>query len=256
MDKMKDDQEINKLVLLLDHWVKHNKDHAAAYQKWTDKMEKKGLKDVSKHLKAASDLLLQSNQEFLLAKRNFKDKNPKEDGPVKKESAENIEDLSKEKLLALLTMYAKNWLAHDGAWFLSAEKEHGLKAAIKLDTAAWEIFTAVEARRIMQALNIKEGGGVPALVKALKFRLYARVNIQEIVPVNENKITFTMKECRVQRARRRDNRPDFPCKPVGIVEYSGFARTIDRRIKTKCLACPPDPHPEEYFCSWEFEVEA
>jgi hypothetical protein len=27
---------------------------------------------------------------------------------------------------------------------------------------------------------------------------------------------------------------------------------IDPRIATRCLACPPDPHPEEFWCAWEF----
>jgi hypothetical protein len=64
-----------------------------------------------------------------------------------------------------------------------------------------------------------------------------------------------MNDCRVQSARKRNKLPDFPCKEVGIVEYSFFAQTIDPRIKTKCIACPPDPHPEEFYCAWEFSLE-
>jgi len=50
--------------------------------------------------------------------------------------------------------------------------------------------------------------------------------------------------------------PDYPCKPVGIAEYSHFAKTIDPRIQTRCVACPPDPHPEGYWCAWEFFIDA
>nr|ABB16140.1 hypothetical protein CHY_2024 [Carboxydothermus hydrogenoformans Z-2901] len=42
---------------------------------------------------------------------------------------------------------------------------------------------------------------------------------------------------------------------MGITEYSGFAQTIDSRIKTRCLACPPDEHPDDFYCAWEFWVE-
>jgi hypothetical protein len=42
---------------------------------------------------------------------------------------------------------------------------------------------------------------------------------------------------------------------VGLVEYAGFARTVDPRIETSCIACPPDPHPESFFCAWEFTLE-
>ncbi|MGD8555326.1 MAG: DUF6125 family protein, partial [Anaerolineales bacterium] len=55
-------------------------------------------------------------------------------------------------------------------------------------------------------------------------------------------------------ARHRKGLPDFPCKQVGLVEYAGFASTIDPRIQTRCIACPPDPHPDSFWCAWEFTL--
>lgn len=161
-------------------------------------------------------------------------------------------DLSKEELLDLLTDAAKNWLAHDGLWFLEVEKKHGMAEAIEFDRNAWQQFTVIEARRIMKRLNIAPGSGIPGLVQALKFRLYAFINVQTIEEMSEDRCVFTMNRCRVQEARKRKGLPDFPCKPVGIVEYEYFAKTIDERIKTRCLACPPDAHPDDFYCRWEF----
>ena len=168
---------------------------------------------------------------------------------------ERLMQHTKEELIAFLEDAAKNWLAHDGLWFLAVEEQFGMDTAIKLDAKAWEGFSAVEARRIMKRLGIEPGGGLDALEKALQYRLYAYINRQEIIRVDENTLIFRMNECRVQSARKRKGLPDFPCKPVGLVEYSVFARTIDPRIKTRCLACPPDPHPPEFWCSWEFTLE-
>ncbi|MEA2096270.1 MAG: DUF6125 family protein, partial [Candidatus Cloacimonadota bacterium] len=92
------------------------------------------------------------------------------------------------------------------------------------------------------------------LKKALFFRLYSRLNIQSISEESENSFVFKMDRCRVQYARTKKGLPDFPCKSVGIVEYSEFAKTIDPRIKTTCIACPPDPHPKEFYCAWKFEI--
>jgi hypothetical protein len=64
-----------------------------------------------------------------------------------------------------------------------------------------------------------------------------------------------MNDCRVQSARKRKGLPDFPCKPVGIAEYAYFAHTIDDRIRTEVICCPPDDHPEEYYCAWLFNLE-
>lgn len=162
--------------------------------------------------------------------------------------------LSKEELVDLLEDSAKNWLAHDGLWFLTIENEYGLDAAIKCDALAWKKFTVIEARRIMQRRGIAPGGGLPALQEALRWRLYSRVNTQEAIEVDERTLVFRMNECRVQAARKRDGRPDFPCKPVGLIEYANFARTIDPRIQTRCIACPPDEHPDEFWCAWEFRI--
>lgn len=166
-----------------------------------------------------------------------------------------VKDLSKQDILALLEDASKNWLAHDGLWFRAVEDKFGIDAAMELDRKAWEKFTVIEAKRIMKRLGIKSGGGIPALVQALKFRLYAYINVQETQEVTDTRCIFRMNRCRVQEARKRQGLPDFPCKSVGVVEYSGFAKTIDPRIITTCLVCPPDPHPPDVWCAWEFKIE-
>ncbi len=166
----------------------------------------------------------------------------------------DFSELSRAELLALLEVYARNWLAHDGCWFLAVEEEHGLEAAIELDRRAWERFSPVEARRIMQAFGIPDQGGLAALARALGYRLYASVNEQQLWWEADGALRYDMIECRVQQARRRKGLPDFPCKSVGIVEYTQFARTVDPRIRVQCLACPPDPVGDR-FCSWRFTLE-
>lgn len=167
-----------------------------------------------------------------------------------------INNMTGEELRRLLEDAAKNWLAHDGLWFRAVENRYGIETAMDLDREAWEHFTVIEAKRIMDRLEIEPGGGVPALIQALKFRLYAHINVQEVLEANDTRCVFRMNKCRVQEARKRQGLTDFPCKSVGVVEYSLFAKTIDPRFKTKCLVCPPDPHPEDVWCAWEFTLES
>jgi hypothetical protein len=162
--------------------------------------------------------------------------------------------LDKEELVRIALDDAKNWLAHDGLWFQAVEQTHGMEAAIEADRAAWERFTVVEAKRIMERLGLQPGGGIPALLRCLGHRLYARLNVQEATEVTDTRAVFVMRDCRVQSARRRKGLPDFPCKRVGLVEYAEFARAIDPRIHTRCLACPPDEHPADSWCAWEFTL--
>lgn len=168
---------------------------------------------------------------------------------------EHLRNLSREQLFALIDVHAKSWLAHDGCWFLAAEEKYGLETAIALDTQSWERFSPAEARRIMKAFGISAGGGLDALEKALGYRLYATVNPQAIERPNAGRLIYKMVECRVQDARHRKGLPDFPCKPVGLVEHSKFAETIDPTIKTRCLQCPPDrTEGTGCVCAWEFTM--
>ena len=167
---------------------------------------------------------------------------------------ERLLALPKEQLVGMLEDAARNWLAHDGLWFLAAEGQCGMETAIQLDAQAWEQFTVLEAQRIMQRHGIAPGGGLEALEQVLGYRLYAYLNVQEAIRVDERRLIFRMKECRVQAARRRKGLPDFPCRPVGLVEYANLARAVDPRIHTRCLACPPGPCPAEYSCAWEFTM--
>ncbi len=167
----------------------------------------------------------------------------------------DLKDLSRATLEGMLVDFAKNWLAHDGLWFQAVERHYDLDTAIELDTEAWEKFTVVEAGRIMTLHGIPDNGGLEALKKALGFRLYAVLNKQKIRNESDSSFEFYMVDCRVQSARRRKNMDLFPCKSVGLVEYAGFARTIDQRIKTECIGCPPDANAgHEYYCGWRFSI--
>ncbi|AGL03364.1 DUF6125 family protein [Desulfoscipio gibsoniae] len=167
----------------------------------------------------------------------------------------NIQDLTKEQLIDFVTDLSKRWLAHDGLWFQAVEKKYGLENAIDADSDAWDKFTVLEANRIKQFLGLPEQGGLDALDQALRFRLYAFLNKQEIIRQAPNKLVFRMNACRVQAARERKKMDFFPCKPVGLVEYSGFARAIDPRISIRCICCPPDELQDGCHCAWEFTLE-
>lgn len=167
----------------------------------------------------------------------------------------SFEAMGREDLLRALEMFAKNWLAHDGCWFLAAEERFDMETAIDLDGRSWKRFAEVEARRIMATFNIPAAGGLAALERALNLRLYAVINSQRTEwSVDRKVLRFFMDVCRVQEARRRKGLADFPCKSVGIIEFEMFAATVDPRIRTTCLHCPPET-PSGRYCGWEFTIE-
>jgi hypothetical protein len=162
---------------------------------------------------------------------------------------------AQEDVLNALTDAAKNWLAMDGLWFQAVEKACGMDAAVAMDREVWEQFAVIEALRIKERLDLPERGGLDALETAFENRLISRLNELEIFRPDEKTLIVSTKTCRVQAARHRKGMPLFPCKSVGLVEFPVFARTIDARIITHCLSCPPETLPGNPYCSWKFSLE-
>ncbi len=164
-----------------------------------------------------------------------------------------VVNLPRGSLEALLDALAANWIAADGLWFQAIEKRQEMFTAKRCNDTCWARFSPFEAYSIKRLVNLPEGGGLDALEIALGYRLYSRLNIQSMERQG-NSLVFRMDNCRVQDARKRKGMEDYPCKSGGVIEYSSFARAIDPRIKTECIACPPDIHPPEWFCAWKYYI--
>ncbi|MEN6389927.1 MAG: DUF6125 family protein [Syntrophomonas sp.] len=167
---------------------------------------------------------------------------------------EPLLEMPKERLIELIDNTGLNWLAGDGIWFQSVEFKHGMNDAKRCNDSCWAWFSPFEAWSIKRLLKLPEKAGIEGLKKALQARLYARINVQSIIDEGPDSIIFQMNDCRVQSARKRQGLDDYPCKSAGLVEYSTFARNIDSRIVTECIGCPPDAHPDEWFCAWRFKI--
>lgn len=168
-------------------------------------------------------------------------------------SNQALESLSKEQLIELIGIYSKNWLVMDGVWFQSVEQKCGMDEAMYHDEQAWKRFTIIEAKRIKQFLNLPDQAGLEGLKQALTLRFYANINEDEII-IKGNTLLYRTLDCRVQTARKRKGMPFHPCKPVGIIEYTGFAQTIDSRFTCECISCYPDMTDETCACSWLFTL--
>ena len=174
---------------------------------------------------------------------------------IKNDMPKFLADMSKESLTELLDSIAVNWLANDGVWFQAVEFESGMNDAKRCNDSCWAHFSPFEAWSIKKYLDLPQHPGLEGLKKALGFRLYARINTQSFIDEGTDSLVFQMNQCRVQYARKRKGLDDYPCKSGGMVEYTYFARSIDPRIKTECIGCPPDDHPDEWYCAWRFKIQ-
>lgn len=168
----------------------------------------------------------------------------------------SLDDLSKEQLKELIKIFAKNSLALDGVWFQSIEQKMGMNEAMEHDRNAWRRFTEIEARRIKQFLKLPDNSGLDGLERALAYRFIAYANPKvENIREGDRVLIHRVVDCQVQTARKRKEMPFHPCKSVGIIEYTYFAKTIDSRIECEALSCHPDITDNSCACSWKFTLK-
>lgn len=170
--------------------------------------------------------------------------------------AQGLDELTREQLVELLEITAKDTIALDGTWFQSLEAEQGMDMAMEHDRNAWRRFVPSEARRLKKLLALPDACGLEGLAAALPFRCTSLANEWEIVWEEDGALLFRITDCRVQNARARKGMGFHPCKSVGILEYGEFARALDDRIACACASCFPDITDETCNCAWRFWMEA
>ena len=57
-----------KIIKLLEHWIRHNEDHAKTYQDWADQAKEIHLEKVAVIIKEAAEMNLVVNEKFEQAK--------------------------------------------------------------------------------------------------------------------------------------------------------------------------------------------
>lgn len=169
--------------------------------------------------------------------------------------AEGLESYTREQLIELLEITAKDLIAIDGTWFQSLEREQGMDTAMEHDRNAWKRFVPSEARRLRTFLDLDEHSGLEGLARALPLRCTSLANEWEIIWEDDGSLVFRITNCRVQNARARKGMEFHPCKSVGILEYGEFARALDDRLRCECVSCFPDITDETCNCAWRFWIE-
>ena len=76
----------------------------------------------------------------------------------------------------------------------------------------------------------------------------------DIFKIDKEKFRIKVTNCHQQVRRLEDGLGEIACKPAGIAICETAARVINPAVNVTCLVCPPDEHPENVWCEWEFEI--
>ncbi|MBI2869275.1 MAG: hypothetical protein HYX96_05570 [Chloroflexi bacterium] len=165
-----------------------------------------------------------------------------------------VDDLPREKLLELLKLYGRLYLAMDGFWFLSVRQHLGNQAALDCDIATWARMSAYEMSRITRLMDIK-GQGLSALLQALRLAPWF-LNLGHQVHIDgDNRAVLSVNSCPTLIALEKEGegREKEICRVIEPIILKSYASFFDPGIVINCLKCPPRSDREDgTCCQWEF----
>jgi hypothetical protein len=171
----------------------------------------------------------------------------------RKDDIKLINEIPDEKLADFILMHLRNMWTVDGLYFLFIEEKDGTKQATEIDTKVWEIMGKIEARKIKELFGIT-GSDIASFIKALNYSGWALdLEDKEIIVEGKKAIIRNIK-CRVQNTRIQKGLEEFGCKPVRLGFLKAFAKEFNKNIDVNCKVCPPDKHPDNLWCEWEFTL--
>jgi len=167
---------------------------------------------------------------------------------------EMLEKMPKEKLFDYFFLQIRNIWRVDGLYFLGIEKKFGPEAATEIDAGVWETMAAIEAKSLQRMFKISENPDLATVIGLLRKSSWTLDQPFKTIEASDKRATLSIDRCRTQEARLSKGLREFPCKKVRFGYLRTFAKTLNPKIEVNCLVCPPDEHPKNLWCRWEFAL--
>ena len=170
------------------------------------------------------------------------------------EDREMLKKMPAEKLLDYFFLQIRNLWRVDGLYFLGIEKKFGTEAATEVDAGVWQAMAEIEAKSLQRMFDVGENPDVTTIMNLLHRSSWALDQPFKTIETSSKRAVLSIDRCRTQEARLNKGLKEFPCKKVRFGYLKNFATTLNPNVKVKCLRCPPDKHPKDAWCKWEFTL--
>jgi hypothetical protein len=174
--------------------------------------------------------------------------------PGSRKDREMLAKMPMEKLLDFFFLQIRNLWRVDGLYFLGMEKKFGTEAATEIDAGVWEAMAQIEAKSLQKMFQVGENPDIKTIVGLLRKSSWTLDQPFKTIEVSGKRATLSIDRCRTQEARLSKGLGEFPCKKVRFGYLKNFAKTLNPKVEINCLVCPPDKHPKDLWCKWEFTL--
>jgi hypothetical protein len=174
--------------------------------------------------------------------------------PGSVEDRKMLKAMTTDELLDILFLHVRNLWRVDGLYFLGIERKFGTEAAAQIDAEVWATMAAIEAKSLQKMFRIGENPDVPTIIGLLKKTSWALDQPFKTLEVNAKRAVLRIDRCRTQETRLGKELDEFPCKGVRFGYLKNFAKTLNSKVEVNCIVCPPNKHPKDSWCQWEFKL--
>jgi hypothetical protein len=172
-----------------------------------------------------------------------------------REDRKTLAEMPMAKLLDYFFLQIRNIWRVDGLYFLGIEKKFGTEAATEIDAGVWESMAAIEAKSLQRMFKVEENPDITTIIDLLRKSSWALDQSFKTIEIGDRRVTLSIDRCRTQEARLSKSLCEFPCKKVRFGYLKNFAKTLNPKAEVNCLVCPPDKHPKDLWCKWEFVLQ-
>ena len=165
---------------------------------------------------------------------------------------ERLSKLSKDELLDFIEMFQKNWWNLQNNYILYMNNTYGEEAAVQADGHCFSANAKVQMYRLAKMFGLKDD--LQSLMDAMILSTIWANCDYDIWEIDENNFRIKVTNCYQQVRRLEDGLGEFACKPAGLAICEAAAEVINPATETKCIVCPPDEHPDDVWCEWEFKI--
>jgi len=170
------------------------------------------------------------------------------------EDREMLAKMPMEKLLDYFFLQIRNLWRVDGLYFLGIEEKFGTEAATEIDAGVWRLMAQIEARSLQKMFNVSENPDIATIMNLLRRSSWALDQPLKTIEISDKRATLSIDRCRTQETRLSKGLSEFPCKKVRFGYLENFAKALNPKVEVNCVVCPPDRHPKDLWCKWEFTL--
>ncbi len=164
-----------------------------------------------------------------------------------------LENCSRETLIALVAAYAQLYLVLDGCWYLSVKQRFGDEQAIDIDLQVWDKQVRKETEKLAKLMDFRNRDVVSLM--ELSALIPSAAGAQGYIETeNRNDCTLNITYCPIVKTLEKEGkgREKTECEVICRRIMTNMALTFNPGIELKSIKLPPRQNQDDIYCRWQF----